>query len=173
MLYSPLCGNCILCQNHGRACYIVSLPFALRWRNCLPVLFLGCCALCMVCTWKWHQLSKRSRLQSKLANSLDQCKQCTTENRLLWDVVDTAVDRVDTLVTQLKKLHPQRVERRKDTMIQIMYALFGMTLSVSEFIIYLEECGFFPPNFSSKNLVDAEIPESYEALREAMFSSVH
>jgi len=74
----------------------------------------------------------------------------------MWEGMFMCVKNLENSTHELRNLHPRRVTRIKDTIHTMCFELFGMSMAVDEYILWLGQRDYFPPNFSVRHLLGTQ-----------------
>jgi len=83
-------------------------------------------------------------------------------NDHMWEGMIMWVEDVQQSIQVLKNLNPERKLMKSAQLNDIAFKLFGMSMAVDEYIIWLSRHGYFPVNFSIRNWIT---PQRYDRIK--------
>jgi len=129
----------------------------------LGSLFLG--SLCYGLALLYRKKADKGHLFCQ-ANSFQKLN--AQQNQRMWEGMNMSVENLQASVAELRNVNTRRKDRRECIIHDIGWKLFGMSMAVDEYIMWLAERDYFPTNFSVRNALQ---PSRYDRIK-SVFESI-
>jgi len=107
----------------------------------------------------WRAKAKKEELCAKAASIH---KLNAGQNRTMWEGMFMSVENLRDSISQLRNMDPRRKHRRECTIQDICSRVFHMSMAVDEYIMWLSDRDYFPPNYSVRGALG---PARYDTIQ--------